>query len=212
MDHQARRRYVHISISSACLHEYVHLDTRHQGRGSCTHCSGTELGSVYTARGIEKLQTDPVAEVAPNEASKGDKNDSEKDKLDLKVRRFPLYTRYIIQADHPKFTDVEFSDEEREKAWKNITSAVEKYSDEMVEQWNKEIDGLLTFVRVARCTFAIPHTDRLCGCRLVFSLLSSLRSMCNHTSSCNQLLRIKRMRSSHRSPTSCPAFVPPPRL
>ena len=39
------------------------------------------------------------------------------------------------------------TDEEREKAWGRITMTVEKYSDELVEKWNKEIDGLLTFVR-----------------------------------------------------------------
>ena len=89
MDHRLRRRYVNISIRSACFHEYVYPDTRHKGRGSCTHCSGTELGPVYMTVGVEKLQADPVAKVAPNESSKGDKNDSEKDQLDLKVRRFP---------------------------------------------------------------------------------------------------------------------------
>ena len=39
-----------------------------------------------------------------------------------------------------------YTDEEREDAWGRITLIVEKYSDELVEQWNKEIDGLLTFV------------------------------------------------------------------
>ena len=28
-----------------------------------------------------------------------------------------------------------------------VAKVVEKYSDEIVDQWNKEIDGLLTFVR-----------------------------------------------------------------
>ena len=39
-----------------------------------------------------------------------------------------------------------YTDEEREEAWDRITDTVKKYSDERVEQWNKEIDGLLTFV------------------------------------------------------------------
>ena len=39
-----------------------------------------------------------------------------------------------------------YTDKEREEAWGRITLTVEKYSDELVEQWNKEIDGLLTFV------------------------------------------------------------------
>ena len=33
------------------------------------------------------------------------------------------------------------------KAEEEIAKIVERYSDEIVEQWNKEIDGLLTFVR-----------------------------------------------------------------
>ena len=39
-----------------------------------------------------------------------------------------------------------YTDKEREEAWGRITLTVEKYSDELVEQWNKEIDGLQTFV------------------------------------------------------------------
>ena len=42
-----------------------------------------------------------------------------------------------------------YTDKEREEAWARITLTVEKYSEELVEQWNKEIDGLLTFV----CSF-----------------------------------------------------------
>ncbi|KAH9910358.1 uncharacterized protein BXZ73DRAFT_20400, partial [Epithele typhae] len=30
-------------------------------------------------------------------------------------------------------------------AWYETRKTVEKYSDELVDQWNKEIDGLLTF-------------------------------------------------------------------
>ena len=37
---------------------------------------------------------------------------------------------------------------DREKAREAVAEAVERYSDELVEQWNKEIDGLLTFVRL----------------------------------------------------------------
>ena len=33
-----------------------------------------------------------------------------------------------------------------EKAWKEVAEVVKKYNDELVDQWNKEIDGLLTFV------------------------------------------------------------------
>ena len=97
-------------------------------------------------RSPKKLQGDPVVETPPNEASKG-MNDPGNTKFDLKVRHFLLHKSYLVIPDHPKFTDVEFSDEERDEAWKNITKAAKKYSDEMVEQWNKEIDGLLTFVR-----------------------------------------------------------------
>ena len=97
------------------------------------------------ARSTEKLQRVPVAKDSTNK-SKAINNDTEKFKLDPNVRHFPPHASYIIPADHEQFCNVEFSDQEREKAWKNITSTVETYSDEMVEQWNKEIDGLLTFV------------------------------------------------------------------
>ena len=65
--------------------------------------------------------------------------------MNLRVKCFPLHISYIIPADHEQFCD-EFSNEESEKAWKHIANDVEKYSDEMVEQWNKEIDNFLTYV------------------------------------------------------------------
>ncbi|RPD77332.1 hypothetical protein L226DRAFT_569510, partial [Lentinus tigrinus ALCF2SS1-7] len=38
-----------------------------------------------------------------------------------------------------------FTEEERAKAWDETANIVKKYSDEMVERWNKEIDTLLVF-------------------------------------------------------------------
>ena len=43
-----------------------------------------------------------------------------------------------------------YTDQEREEAWNRLTETVKKYSDERVDQWNKQIDGLLTFVRAQR--------------------------------------------------------------
>ena len=43
-----------------------------------------------------------------------------------------------------------YTEEEREEALNRLTDTVKKYSDERVEQWNKQIDGLLTFVRARR--------------------------------------------------------------
>ena len=40
-----------------------------------------------------------------------------------------------------------YSQEEREKAWSEVAGKVEAYSDELIKQWIREIDGLLTFVR-----------------------------------------------------------------
>ena len=51
-----------------------------------------------------------------------------------------------------------YTDKEREEAWGRITLTVEKYSDELVEQWNKEIDGLLTFVSIRTLLlFCLDH-------------------------------------------------------
>ena len=45
-----------------------------------------------------------------------------------------------------------YSGKERTEAMDRVMDTVKKYSDERVEQWNKEIDGLLTFVCVkVRC-------------------------------------------------------------
>ena len=38
---------------------------------------------------------------------------------------------------------------EEAEAWYKVAKTVEDYSEEMIEQWIKEIDGLLTFV----CSF-----------------------------------------------------------
>ena len=94
-----------------------------------------------------------------------------------------------------------YTDEEREKAWGRITLTVEKYSDELVEQWNKEIDGLLTFV----CSFiddVSSHADGMFRYRLVCSLPFCPPLWSRHISFSNRLLRIRRMRSSPKSPTS----------
>ena len=53
-----------------------------------------------------------------------------------------------------------YTEKERQEAMERIAKTVEKYSDELVEQWNKEIDGLLTFVRTFHAA-AGPHTDQL---------------------------------------------------
>ena len=42
-----------------------------------------------------------------------------------------------------------YSDVERKDAVDRINKTIQKYSTERVKQWNKEIDGLLTFVRIA---------------------------------------------------------------
>ena len=41
----------------------------------------------------------------------------------------------------------EYSEKEKAEAWPKIAKMVEDYSEDLIEQWNKEIDGLLTFVR-----------------------------------------------------------------
>ena len=42
--------------------------------------------------------------------------------------------------------EVKDKSEDRVQAWLKITKAIEQYSDEVVDQWNRGIDVLLTFV------------------------------------------------------------------
>ena len=42
-----------------------------------------------------------------------------------------------------------YTEEEKVAAWNKASETVMKYSDEMVDNWNKEIDGLLTFVSIS---------------------------------------------------------------
>ena len=48
-----------------------------------------------------------------------------------------------------------YNEEKKAEAWTRTAKTVEMYSTEMVDQWNKEIDALLTFVS-APCTFTAP--------------------------------------------------------
>lgn len=41
------------------------------------------------------------------------------------------------------------TDEEKRKAWSKVSLTVSEFSNELVDQWNQEIDGLLTFVRIS---------------------------------------------------------------
>lgn len=40
-----------------------------------------------------------------------------------------------------------YTPEQQKKAWSDSAETVQKWSDQMVEQWNKEIDTYLVFVR-----------------------------------------------------------------
>ena len=42
-----------------------------------------------------------------------------------------------------------YTEAEKTAAWNKASTTVKKYSDELVEQWNREIDGLLTFVSIS---------------------------------------------------------------
>ena len=42
--------------------------------------------------------------------------------------------------------DNKHSAEAQAKAWEDTAEVVKQYSDEMVQRWNREIDGLLTYV------------------------------------------------------------------
>ena len=55
---------------------------------------------------------------------------------------------------------------EKMAAWNKASTTVKKYSDELVEQWNREIDGLLTFVSISLYKHAIFTTTKLKGRRV----------------------------------------------
>lgn len=61
-----------------------------------------------------------------------------------------------------------FTEEEKADAWKNTAETVQKYSVELVEQWNKEMDGLLTFVRFSSSSILIAYSELPCAGRIVF--------------------------------------------
>lgn len=42
-----------------------------------------------------------------------------------------------------------YTDTEKREAWDKASKTVEDFSNELIDQWNKEIDGLLTFVRIS---------------------------------------------------------------
>ena len=42
-----------------------------------------------------------------------------------------------------------YTEKEKAEAWDKASETVMKYSNEMVEYWHKEIDGLLTFVSIS---------------------------------------------------------------
>lgn len=48
------------------------------------------------------------------------------------------------------------TEEEKEKAWADVSGMVKTYSDEMVERWNKVIDTYLVFVCAPRITSLRP--------------------------------------------------------
>ena len=63
------------------------------------------------------------------------------------------------------------SGEEKAQAWMETAKTVEDHSNELVDQWNKEVDGLLTFVCVPAflCYFARRLTTSNVFCRQDFS-------------------------------------------
>ena len=86
------------------------------------------------------------------------------------------------------------------QAWVKTANVIKEHSDAMVDQWNKEIDELLTFVSTVIPVVALP--SMLTFNRVVFSPRFSLHSMSSHISYCRPLL------STSLRPPLCGPFEP----
>ena len=79
-----------------------------------------------------------------------------------------------------------YTEQEKAEAWFKIAKTVEDYSEEMIEQWVKEIDGLLTFVRSSQFHMLLSSVVLItCYNRQVSSQLSSPLSTSNPIRSSN---------------------------
>ena len=100
----------------------------------------------------------------------------------------------------------DFTDEDREKAWKVVDEAVKTYSDEMVQRWITEMDTLLVYVRlhiqrlVERKILTISHHRRACSPRY------SLPSTSNHTRCCRRRHQTRYLLLSPKYPLNSQAF------
>lgn len=56
-----------------------------------------------------------------------------------------------------------YNEEKKAEAWTKTAKTVKEYSEEMVDQWNKEIDALLTFVSHLKCYPLFWSSDRSIG-------------------------------------------------
>ena len=57
-----------------------------------------------------------------------------------------------------------YTQEDKLKAQQDARNIVKDYSDELVEQYNKEIDGLLTFVSLSH-PFRLPRSHSSLACK-----------------------------------------------
>ena len=88
---------------------------------------------------------------------------------------------YVCLPDVAKLAMMGFyTEQEKAEAWSKIAKTVENYSEEMIEQWIKEIDGLLTFVRSSQIRTLLSVVLITRHDRRVSSRLSSPLSTFNH--------------------------------
>ena len=100
---------------------------------------------------------------------------------------------YVCLLDVTKLAIMgSYTEQEKAEAWSKIAKTVEDYSEEMIEQWIKEIDGLLTFVRFSQFATLLSGVLITCYNRRVSSQLSSPLSTSNRIRSFSSPQQIRR--------------------
>ena len=52
----------------------------------------------------------------------------------------------MLLEDMKRHFKTTYTEQQKEKSWSELDEIVENYNKELIDKWNKEIDGLLTFV------------------------------------------------------------------
>ena len=52
----------------------------------------------------------------------------------------------MLLEDIKRHFKTTYTEQQKENSWSELDEIVENYNKELIDKWNKEIDGLLTFV------------------------------------------------------------------